>query len=271
MSYNDANMTTDFPSPRRFESTDEQIKYNDLARYLELSKLRRHKNNSEKRSNAILIVGILLVFALICLLMQVGSGAFDVFSFETVVDPIKATLLSDVKSDNSSTPSSEWKKGTTPYLYQTDSAWAETKYADGTISTHGCGPTCLSMAYIALTGKNDKDPEKMAQYSEREGFIDSGVTSWLLMSQGARMLGLSSKELPLDAQVVRQHIGAGNQIICSVSPGDFTTEGHFILIAGIDGKGNLIVRDPNSPERSHLTWDINRVLSQCRNIWALSA
>lgn len=61
-----------------------------------------------------------------------------------------------------STPRAEWVQGSIPFLYQTDPAWAEAPYAGGTVKENGCGPTCLSMAYIALAGKTDLDPAAMA-------------------------------------------------------------------------------------------------------------
>jgi len=56
-----------------------------------------------------------------------------------------------------------------------------------------------------------------------------------------------------------------------MGPGDFTSTGHFIVLAGIDEHGRLEIRDPNSPERTAKTWDFDTVLRQCRNLWAYSA
>ena len=91
------------------------------------------------------------------------------------------------------------------------------------------------------------------------------------MSDGAQALGLASWEVAASADDVRAELEAGNPIICSVRPGDFTTTGHFIVLAGIADDGQVIVHDPNSAERSGRTWDLERVLSQCANLWAFSA
>ena len=170
-----------------------------------------------------------------------------------------------------STPVAEWEKGSVPYLYQTDPAWAAEPYAGGTVEENGCGPTCLSMVYIDLTGRKDLDPAGMAAFSEEGGHVDSGMTSWTLMTDGAAKLGLASEELPADESSVLSALSQGRPVICSVGPGDFTTTGHFIVLAGLDGSGGVSVHDPNSEERSHRAWDVGRILSQCRNIWAFSA
>lgn len=170
-----------------------------------------------------------------------------------------------------STPRAEWRRGEVPCLYQTDPAWAGIGYAGGTIEKNGCGPTCLSMVYVALTGKDDLDPAGMAALSERGGYTADGMTTWTLMSEGASELGLRSEELPASADAVREALSQGHPVICSVLPGDFTSTGHFIVLAGLTEEGEIVVRDPNSAERTGRTWELDRVLAQCANLWSFSA
>ena len=170
----------------------------------------------------------------------------------------------------SSTPRAEWRAGEVPSLYQTDPQWASHPYAGGTVEKNGCGPTCLSMVYVALTGRDDLDPADMADFSEHGGYTADGMTAWALMSDGAAELGLASDELPASAAAVREALLAGRPVICSVGPGDFTTTGHFIVLAGLTEDGEVVVHDPNSAERSVRTWDLERVIGQCLNLWAFS-
>lgn len=174
-------------------------------------------------------------------------------------------------SPASSTPRSDWRAGEVPFLYQTDPQWASHPYAGGTVEKNGCGPTCLSMVYVSLTGRDDLDPSAMADFSERGGYTTDGMTAWALMTDGAAELGLVSEELPASAGAVREALLAGRPVICSVGPGDFTSTGHFIVLSGLDGDGGVVVHDPNSAERSSRTWDLESVLGQCLNLWALSA
>lgn len=169
-----------------------------------------------------------------------------------------------------STPKSEWRKGRVPMLFQTDPAWANEPYAGSDIATSGCGPVCLSMVYIALTGKTDFGPIDMAIFSEKNGFVQNGMTAWALMTDGASALGLTSTELPASETSLVEALEKGNPVIASMLPGDFTTVGHFIVITGVDDNGRLYVHDPNSAQRSSATWDAATILSQCANLWAFS-
>lgn len=198
----------------------------------------------------------------------VGMGALAVVLLVAWI--AAAAVARGAAPAGSSTPRTEWRAGEVPSLYQTDPQWASHPYAGGTVEKNGCGPTCLSMVYVALTGRDDLDPAAMADFSERGGYTSDGMTAWALMTEGAAGLGLSSEELPASESAVREALLAGKPVICSVGPGDFTTTGHFIVLAGVAEDGGVIVRDPNSAERSARTWDLGRVLGQCLNLWAFS-
>ena len=196
--------------------------------------------------------------------------AFAVVVWFAVASTASGTGLAGNSTPTHSTPRADWRVGAVPYLYQTDPQWASHPYAGGTVEKNGCGPTCLSMVYVALTGHGDLDPAAMADFSERGGYVSNGMTAWALMSDGAAELGLVSEELPASTAAVREALLAGKPVICSVGPGDFTTTGHFIALAGLTEDGEIIVHDPNSAERSAQPWDLERVLGQCLNLWAFS-
>lgn len=170
-----------------------------------------------------------------------------------------------------STPKSDWRAGDVPKLYQRDAAWANARYGDDSFAESGCGPTCLTMVYIGLTGRDDLLPTDVGTLSERMAGITPEGTTWSFMTEGAAQIGLSVQELPADEMSIRQALLGGSYVICSMGPGDFTTTGHFIVLAGIDKDGKLIVRDPNSPERTNQTWSFDTILGQTRNLWSYSA
>ena len=51
---------------------------------------------------------------------------------------------------------------------------------------------------------------------------------------------------------------------------EYTKEGHFIVIRGIDSKGRLIINDPNSIANSNKRWNLARVVKQIKAAWSYS-
>ena len=81
--------------------------------------------------------------------------------------------------------------------------------------------------------------------------------------------GVTARELPLSQSVMENALAAGEPIICSVGPGDFTTSGHFIVLAGLED-GKFQVRDPNRRSTSEELWDYDTLAGQITNLWAFS-
>ena len=129
--------------------------------------------------------------------------------------------------------SGECKKGQVPTLFQWDRRWGYDAYGEDNIGLAGCGPTCLSMAYIYLTGDTTKNPRVMAEFAEENGYYTEEGTSWSLWTEGADKLGLIGGEISLDESIMKSRLDVGQVIVCSMAPGDFTTTGHFILIREI--------------------------------------
>lgn len=162
--------------------------------------------------------------------------------------------------------SGDLKSGKVPLFLQWDERWGYSAYGDSMIAINGCGPTCLSMVAAYILHDDKMNPKWMAQFSEDNGYISENGTLWALMSQGAKKLGMESIEIPLDEKRILNNLEVGNPIICSMAPGDFTTEGHFIVMTGVkDGK--IVVNDPNSRERSEKLWKFSDIQSQIKNLW----
>lgn len=97
----------------------------------------------------------------------------------------------------------------------------------------------------------------MADFSEDEGYyVPDNGTAWSLMSEGARQLGLTSRELPLEESIVASELDSGHPIICIMGEGDFTTSGHYIVLTGYED-GKVSVNDPNSYENSDKLWEFS--------------
>ena len=158
-----------------------------------------------------------------------------------------------------------------PLLLQWDERWGYETYGSGIIGLTGCGPTCLSMVALYLTGNAEFSPDVIAKWSEEHGYYSNGSgTAWTLMSEGAAHWGLKSTELSLVQKYLVDELDAGHPIICSMGPGDFTSSGHYIVLTAYDAEKGFSVNDPNSLERSAEYWSFQTLEHQISNLWAFS-
>ena len=159
--------------------------------------------------------------------------------------------------------------GTVPLLMQWDPRWGYETYGSSYLAITGCGPTCLSMVGLYLTGNPNLLPDQIAEFSQRSGYYAKGAgSSWTLISEGSAQLGLTAKELPLVKKKITDALEAGNPVILALGPGDFTTQGHYIVLTGLED-GLFRVNDPNSYANSARLWSYEELESQIRNIWAM--
>ena len=164
---------------------------------------------------------------------------------------------------------SGYDRTTVPLFVQWDPMWGYDRYGSGCLAVTGCGPTCLSMAAYYLTGDTNMTPGQIAAFAEERGYYAKGYgSSWTLISEGAEELGFTVTELPLVEKKIRSALEEGNPVILAMGEGDFTTEGHYIVLAGAEA-GGFRVNDPNSRINSGKLWTYEELEHQIRNIWVI--
>lgn len=154
-----------------------------------------------------------------------------------------------------------------PLLMQWDTRWGFKVYGSNAMGFTGCGPTCLSMVASYLYNDPTLTPGFMADYSIENGYcIPGSGTSWALMSDGAMGLGLDVTEIPLDEERVIANLEVGNPIIMIMGPGEFTSEGHFVVLCGYEN-GYYKINDPYSVVRSERSWTWDEFSDQIQDMW----
>ncbi|MBQ6601583.1 MAG: C39 family peptidase [Clostridia bacterium] len=158
-----------------------------------------------------------------------------------------------------------------PLFLQWDTRWGFMDYGGEFVAVAGCGPVSLSMVGYHLT-KNEElfSPDKVVEFALEEGYCvpDSG-TSWTLMSEGSKKLGLTVEELPLVEGMIIDRLEQGKPVILIMGPGVFTSSGHYIVLRGYED-GYYLVNDPNSVKRTERKWKFSEFSDQILNIWAFS-
>lgn len=165
--------------------------------------------------------------------------------------------------------SDDFVAGEFPLFLQEDERWADTAYGSGEMAETGCGPTCLSMVVCALQEKDEWMPPRMAEWAEKSGYYVAGAgTAWAMMYEGAGEFGISAKELPMSEERIYRELKKGHPIICTMGPGHFTTQGHYIVLYGQDDFGNVRIRDPKSRENSEKAWKLQDIMPEIKNLWS---
>ena len=157
-----------------------------------------------------------------------------------------------------------------PLLIQWDDRWGYYPYGDDAIGLSGCGPTCLSMVSMALSGSGIYTPTYMADFSMNYGYYLKGYgTKWNLFTDGVKKLGFTSEVIEKKEEAMKKALDEGKYLILSMSKGIFTQFGHFIVIYDYTEDGKFVVNDPNSVIRSNTTYSFSEFHDQIKNIWAI--
>ena len=164
---------------------------------------------------------------------------------------------------------SEYETENVPLFLQWDRQWGYMDYGNDVAALTACGPVCLSMAAYYLTEDPAMSPDNVIRFAINNGYCAPGDGSyWSLMDQGAAELGLDGIMVEINRQNVTENLEAGWPIICVVGPGDFTSSGHFILLAGLED-GQIRINDPNSLENSRRLWNYEEIEDQILGMWVM--
>lgn len=160
--------------------------------------------------------------------------------------------------------------GGVPALYQYDLRWGYASYGPGALALTGDGPTCLSMAALALTGDEAYTPDAVAAYAEQNGYFNLTVgTTWSLMTQGSAAFGLSARELERSAQAMRDALREGAVLICYLTAEEPEAWDRYVVVTGYGDEG-FVVHDPASAAQTAEGWGTAALVDRLIGVCALS-
>lgn len=110
------------------------------------------------------------------------------------------------------------------------------------IERHGCGITVLAMLASYMTDRlytPDVLAEKYSIYSIADG------TDGNIFMNVPQEFGFFFERTDYQWENVSQALKEGKMVVSLQGKGYFTTVGHFILLAGMNDDGTVVVRDPN--------------------------
>ena len=148
------------------------------------------------------------------------------------------------------------------YFNQLDQRYANKPYGTDNIGGYGCGPTSMSIVVSSLTDEI-VDPVAMAKWAYENGGWCKGQGSYhSLIPNAAKAWGLNVEGCRAsEPQRIIDALSSGKLVVAIMSPGHFTTGGHFIVLRGVKN-GKILVADPASTKRSQMEWDLSIILNE---------
>lgn len=160
------------------------------------------------------------------------------------------------------------EQGGIPLLLQWDERWGYAPYGNSVVAVSGCGPTCMAMVASGLNGDPSITPAKTAEYSSANGYLDEdNNTYWAFMEEACANWNLAYEAVMNEEAAVAAQLQAGHPIICSMGPGYFTQNGHFIVLTGYEN-GMITINDPFSKSNSEAEWTFAQIKGQIKAMWA---
>ena len=121
-------------------------------------------------------------------------------------------------------------------------------YGDDTIANSGCGPTCFAMIASTLTGKTIT-PIDAVSWCGNSYYVRNVGTMWSYFGAASKRFGITMESQTYMIDTAIEALKKGKYVISSQSYGRFTKGGHFIVLAGVNSSGKIIVYDPNGANR----------------------
>lgn len=195
----------------------------------------------------------------------------NIYSFMDKENYAGLDKINQFSGDNVSYEGVVFEQGETKVVYysQYDIRWKNLPYSNSTIGTSGCGPTSMAMIVSTLTNQT-VDPIQMCNWSSSKGYYIKGQgTAWSFIPSAAAYWGLPCQDMGKgNAQAVVSALSQGKLVIMSTGPGSYYQgEGHFLVLRGVDEKGNILVADPASKSKSETSWTLNQITSGLKNWW----
>lgn len=131
-----------------------------------------------------------------------------------------------------------------PLYYQTD--YPDTPYGRGTVSSSGCGITCLAMAATYLKDRMYL-PDELA---EEFGSLQMSNVQRIDYAIEALDLPLACK--PTKWEQMAEALRGGQIVILLVNDKTaFSSIQHFLVLTGMTGDGRVLINDPFKPNYSN--------------------
>lgn len=168
-----------------------------------------------------------------------------------------------------------------PALYMYDYRWGYESIGNSgiLIKDSGCAYTCMTMAYLELTGSGDTDPVVLGNYAYENDMTDMLSGGLMIDNVGklAEAVGLNGTYYNYDidnggtaiesADEISALFGEEQVIIAGMSGEIFGN--HAIIIRECEN-GIIRINDPANDENTAKSWSFEEIKSEFKGIWVIT-
>ncbi|WP_322354489.1 hypothetical protein [Paratractidigestivibacter sp.] len=163
-------------------------------------------------------------------------------------------------------------KGKAPEFYCWDARWGAVDYGGHALAVSGSGPVAFSMAYMGLTGKNDKTPADIAALAtEANAATGESGTAATFFTSAASGLGLTVESYESNAVDLNAVLDYGTYLLIEAKADTLSEDAHWILVVSENSDGTVGIYDPTDPQASERPWSSFTIASACDTFYAVSA
>lgn len=141
-----------------------------------------------------------------------------------------------------------------PLILQTDEKWGSTAYGSGsgenTLAANGCAIASLAMV-LSYWQNQDVKPTEISNWAQNNYYIADEGSAWTIFPAFGEQYGLTCQDLGNNLTAAQSYLNQGIPVVVSVKAGDFTNDGHIMILRDWTEAG-ITVNDPNdTPEKKH--------------------
>ena len=158
---------------------------------------------------------------------------------------------------------------------QTDEQWGSELYSitnnrSQTIANSGCGPTSMAMVLNYYIDESITPLQTSIYALSNNHRTRRKGTSWEYFEAMAKEYDLDFYQTTSSAEALSwMETKSDPLIICSMGPGLWTTDGHFIVLWDVVD-GIAYINDPNSTDEERVQNSFNRLARQCRQYFCFN-
>lgn len=209
-------------------------------------------------------------------LAEIAKNA-DAYSDESIIqlalrEPAAIDFVSKVPTADktSQSYSDTVTQGTVPELYDWDERWGFVDYAGLPLGVSGSGPTCMAMAYMGLTGSNDRSPADMASLATNGNYASGDAyTTEEFFTNEAAGIGLYCETPDVSAGEIVASLQNAHPVICLVRADTLTEDSHYVICVSLNEDQTVNVYDPTSSEVATRPWSAATISSYSDKIFVL--